>query len=99
MKACTMTPEAPLDTAFSTISLTVLGMSATLKSQMTSDSSDSLVIMPGPSESTSGQLILMASTIPETDSATFRALAPSVSSNARMSLLSIFMRDGLHHHL
>ena len=69
-------------------------MSATLKSQMTSDISDRRVIIPGPSDSTRGQLILMASTMSDTDSATARAFSPSVSSSASTSLLSFFMALG-----
>ena len=76
---------------------TVFGMSATLKSQMTSENSDRRVIIWGPSDRTSGQFIFTASTMPATDSATLKAFSPSVSSSARTSLLSFLMDDGTNH--
>ena len=86
-----MTPEAPLLSARSTIRCTVFGMSATLKSQMTSERSESSVIISGPAERTRGQFILIASTVPETESATESAFSRSVSSSASMTRLLFFI--------
>ena len=86
-----MTPPAPRFRTCSTMSRSVFGMSAILKSQMTGASRAKRVIISGEVESTRGQLILIASTRSWTLSATLRAFRSSVSSSAKIIRVSVLM--------
>lgn len=86
-----MIADAPNDAAYLTINLVVLGISANLKSQITSEILDSFVIILGPYDNKRGQFIFIASTVSRTDSAMAIALSSSVSSSANINLLLNFM--------